>query len=114
MAVKGLSGRQETCLKHPDRKAISRCATCHAPVCKECAVKRGKSIFCSESCAESAASFKESYKGPAKLSKGYGHRLVQAVIYIAILYGLLFILAVPMKMGFAQKILNLLPWHSFK
>ena len=58
--------------------------------------------------------FREGYKGPAKLSKNYGFKIMQAAIYIAILYGLLWILAVPMGMKFVQSILNVLPWHSFK
>jgi len=114
MATKGLSGRAETCTNHHDRKAVARCAACHTPICKECVVTQGKSKFCSTTCAANAESFRDSYKGPAKLSKNYGHKLVQAAVYIGVLYGLLLILAFGLKMGFAQSILNFLPWHDIK
>ncbi|NOY82821.1 MAG: hypothetical protein GXP31_17630 [Kiritimatiellaeota bacterium] len=40
------------CLKHPDRESTARCCSCGKPICRECVVRRGRSVFCSEQCIE--------------------------------------------------------------
>lgn len=48
-----LSG--SVCLNHPDTPAVTRCASCSKPICKQCIVSRNGSNYCSETCAKNAA-----------------------------------------------------------
>jgi len=110
MAVKGIGGRKETCLKHSDRPAVGRCVQCHTPVCSSCAIKKKEGIFCSEDCYEAHQQFASTYKGPAKLSKNYMHKIVQGVIYLAILIGLAEVMAL-LKFPFFINLVQRFPWH---
>jgi len=38
------------CLNHPHRDAAAVCAACGKPLCSECILKAGDSIYCSEAC----------------------------------------------------------------
>ncbi len=40
------------CLRHPDREATARCVVCGKPLCRECVIRRGRLVFCSEECVE--------------------------------------------------------------
>ena len=40
------------CLRHPDREATARCFVCGKPLCRECVIRRGRLVFCSEECIE--------------------------------------------------------------
>ena len=42
------------CLNHPDTPAVTRCATCGKPVCKNCIVNKNGSNYCSQVCADNA------------------------------------------------------------
>lgn len=44
------------CLNHPDTPAAARCATCGKHVCEKCIVIRNGVQYCSEACADAAAS----------------------------------------------------------
>jgi len=83
MAVKGL-GRTETCMEHPDRPAVARCANCHRPVCSECVVTTADGKFCSHTCAQKAADFrKRARKIKAPGTSGIG-KIVKAVVWVVI------------------------------
>ena len=112
MAVKGAGGRKETCSMHPENPAAGRCAQCHTPVCKECIIKKGGSIFCSETCVAANEQFKGTYKGPANLSKNYFHRIFQGIVYIVILILIVELLAY-MKYDFFVNLAQKFPWYSW-
>ena len=38
------------CLNHPHRDAAAVCAACGKPLCSECILKAGDSVYCSEAC----------------------------------------------------------------
>ena len=40
------------CLQHPDRLSTTRCANCGKPLCRECVIRNGRNVFCSERCIE--------------------------------------------------------------
>ncbi|MBO4647134.1 MAG: B-box zinc finger protein [Lentisphaeria bacterium] len=44
------------CLNHPDTPAAARCATCGKHVCEKCTVVKDGVSYCSDACAEAAAS----------------------------------------------------------
>ncbi|HYF50008.1 MAG TPA: hypothetical protein VEJ63_11410 [Planctomycetota bacterium] len=50
------------CINHTDRAATSRCSCCHKPICNECVLKSGGSVFCSQACIEGAARFNKNFK----------------------------------------------------
>ncbi|OGV68388.1 MAG: hypothetical protein A3K19_05315 [Lentisphaerae bacterium RIFOXYB12_FULL_65_16] len=43
------------CLKHTDREATTKCATCFKPLCEECAKPADGHVFCSEQCQQNFA-----------------------------------------------------------
>ena len=45
---------ESVCLNHPDTPAVTRCATCGKPVCKNCIVNKNGSNYCSQVCADNA------------------------------------------------------------
>ena len=47
---------ESVCLNHPDTPAVARCASCNKPICKKCIVSRNGLNYCSEKCADRAAS----------------------------------------------------------
>ena len=60
------------CVNHPERNATARCSSCHKPICGDCVVQDGGSVFCSQKCAEGAARFYARYKpdrGPGLFTK---------------------------------------------
>jgi len=111
MAVKGAAGRKETCINHPDRPAVARCMQCHTPVCKSCAVKTKQGVFCSTECRDNHGAFAEGYKGPAKLSKNYIHKITQAVVYVVALILILEVLRWMDFWKFPEITEKLFPWH---
>ena len=40
------------CLNHTDRQSTAKCSTCFKPICYECVVRRGRSVYCSQRCVE--------------------------------------------------------------
>lgn len=46
---------ESVCLNHPDTPAVTRCATCSKPICKQCIVSKNGSSYCSRQCADNAA-----------------------------------------------------------
>ena len=47
---------QSVCLNHPNTSAATRCASCGKPICSQCIVSRNGSDYCSDKCADGAAS----------------------------------------------------------
>ena len=37
---------ESVCLNHPDTPAVTRCATCSKPICKQCIVSKNGSSYC--------------------------------------------------------------------
>ena len=98
------------CVNHTSRTATARCATCHKPICDECVVKSGGSVYCSQVCADNAAKFAANFRptgGP-----GFFTSLKNLVVSLV---GLAFVLAVVvligakvLNVGFCQKLLRLI------
>ena len=69
MAVKG-RGRSEMCVVHHDRPAVTRCGSCHKPICDECIISTSDGKFCSRECAARTADFRKQHgKGVAGTNK---------------------------------------------
>jgi hypothetical protein len=84
-----MAKRDEKCLNHPDRPAVTRCRACHKPLCEECVVATADGKFCSQQCARRSADFRAHAAG----AKGKGvvgvvkKIAVAALILIALYIG---------------------------
>jgi len=88
MAVKG-RGREEACVEHPDRMAVTRCTACHRPICAACVISTSDGKFCSRQCAARAADFRAS-KGSLGRKAGlpvvrYVKMIIGFIIFIFVL-----------------------------
>ena len=79
------------CLNHPHRDAAAVCAACGKPLCSECILKAGDSIYCSEACqlkgAASQARSAEVISTPAKVDSKARKRFWITFIIVLILAG---------------------------
>jgi len=78
-------GRTGMCVVHHDRPAVTRCATCHRPICEACVVSTADGKFCSRECAARAADFRAS-KGKFAPRSGFSvASILKLVVGIVIL-----------------------------
>ena len=102
----------EVCKNHPGRKAVGICATCHIPVCEECAVKSPavpKQLFCCKEHMQKFLAFEESGRGKiprVRLHSAF-FRLTQMVIALVVVYAALHV------MGWIPKLLPLPFYNMF-
>ena len=79
------------CLNHPHRDAAAVCAACGKPLCSECILKAGDSIYCSEACqlkgAASQARSAEVISTSAKVDSKARKRFWITFIIVLILAG---------------------------
>lgn len=77
------------CLNHPDREAVTVCAACGRPLCKECIVSDGKDNYCSDLCLrrgqESCQRAKEVIVTSAKVDRKLHLRALIWFIILALL-----------------------------
>ena len=79
------------CKNHPGRTAVGICATCHIPICQECAVKSPalpKQIFCSKEHMQQFLAFEESGRGniPRIRNRSIFARVGQIVVALVGIY----------------------------
>ncbi len=93
------------CINHVDRPAAARCHRCHKPVCEECLLRREAGLFCSDTCHQQFVAFRAKplpeIRGPS-----CAYRLVQLLILLALLFGIIYLLARWGGVGFLRDLLK--------
>ncbi len=62
------------CVNHPDRAGTARCMCCHKPICNVCVVEDSGKTFCSQTCIENTARFRNfrPVRGPGFFGRLWG------------------------------------------
>ncbi len=99
---------KDLCINHTSTPAVTRCFSCHKPLCGQCIIREGTGNFCSSACAVNYAKFSH-LSGPSgpgiftKIKNG-----IVTIIFLVLLAGIgVFAGAKLFHVGFCIDILKL-------
>ena len=99
---------RDICINHPSSAAVTRCFSCHKPLCERCVIHEGTGNFCSQHCATNYAKFASLHgpQGPGFFEKIKNGITTLIFIALAVVIGV-FAGAKLLNIGFCQSILKL-------
>jgi hypothetical protein len=99
---------KDLCINHTSSAAVTRCFSCHKPLCERCVIKEGNGNFCSQHCAVNYAKFAHlsGPSGPGFFGKL--KNLIVTIIFLALAAVIVvFAGAKFLKIGFCESILKM-------
>lgn len=85
------------CINHTDKIAVTKCISCHKPLCEQCRIQTEFGVVCSPDCGEKMRQFNERHPGgkiSGKAPNFIWHKIrwwVNLIVVLFVVYIILYI-----------------------